>query len=189
MRFFLLHTFYWNFVCETFVESPNFSFPKIRLSVKKKKKKITLPVSHKFILFLEWFMKVWEICLSWKMYILFLEYKPIDRAPPCLMFAIFTSTGVGASSPSGSSVSIFSSSISLDPSFSPFLFSSSTLNTSLPYWTKRNINMSNEFQGCERICEKKSELIWNAWKDVLFNALKPMYSFDKWVLLIELYEF
>ena len=27
-------------------------------------------------------------------------------------------------------------------------------------------------QGCERICEKKSEIIWNAWKDVLFNALK-----------------
>ena len=25
---------------------------------------------------------------------------------------------------------------------------------------------------CESICEKKSEIIWNAWKDVLFNALK-----------------
>ena len=28
------------------------------------------------------------------------------------------------------------------------------------------------FQGCESICEKKSEIIWKAWKDVLFNALK-----------------
>ena len=27
-------------------------------------------------------------------------------------------------------------------------------------------------QGCESICEKKSEIIWNAWKDVLLNALK-----------------
>ena len=27
-------------------------------------------------------------------------------------------------------------------------------------------------QGCESICEKKSEIIWNAWKDVLYNALK-----------------
>ena len=27
-------------------------------------------------------------------------------------------------------------------------------------------------QGCESICEKKSEIIWNAWKDVLFSALK-----------------
>ena len=26
--------------------------------------------------------------------------------------------------------------------------------------------------GCERVCEKKSEIIWNAWKNVLFNALK-----------------
>ena len=26
-------------------------------------------------------------------------------------------------------------------------------------------------QGCESICEEKSEIIWNAWKDVLFNAL------------------
>ena len=27
-------------------------------------------------------------------------------------------------------------------------------------------------QGSESICEKKSEISWNAWKDVLFNALK-----------------
>ena len=27
-------------------------------------------------------------------------------------------------------------------------------------------------QGYESVCEKKSEIIWNAWKDVLFNALK-----------------
>ena len=27
-------------------------------------------------------------------------------------------------------------------------------------------------QGCESVCVKKSEIIWNAWKDVLFNALQ-----------------
>ena len=27
-------------------------------------------------------------------------------------------------------------------------------------------------QGYESVCEKKSEIIWNAWKDVLFNAFK-----------------
>ena len=27
-------------------------------------------------------------------------------------------------------------------------------------------------QGCESVCAKKSEIIWNVWKDVLFNALK-----------------
>ena len=25
---------------------------------------------------------------------------------------------------------------------------------------------------CESVCEKNSEIIWNVWKDVLFNALK-----------------
>ena len=27
-------------------------------------------------------------------------------------------------------------------------------------------------QGCESICEKKSEKVWNAWKYVLFNTFK-----------------
>ena len=27
-------------------------------------------------------------------------------------------------------------------------------------------------QGCKSVCEKKSDIIWNAWKDVIFNALK-----------------
>ena len=35
-----------------------------------------------------------------------------------------------------------------------------------------NLVTSSGIQGCESACEKKSEIIWNAWKDVLFNALK-----------------
>ena len=34
------------------------------------------------------------------------------------------------------------------------------------------LKSSNHSQGCESVCEKKSEIIWNVWKEVLFNAFK-----------------
>ena len=34
------------------------------------------------------------------------------------------------------------------------------------------ISATFQEQGCESIYEKKSEKVWNAWKYVLFNALK-----------------
>ena len=37
---------------------------------------------------------------------------------------------------------------------------------------KQELGAQNYCQGCESVREKKSEIIWNAWKDVLFNALK-----------------
>ena len=43
-----------------------------------------------------------------------------------------------------------------------------------PFGLLTQIAMSY-FQGCESVCEKKSEKIWNnlrAWKDVLFTAFK-----------------
>ena len=43
-----------------------------------------------------------------------------------------------------------------------------------------NIWHSQDVQGCECICEKKSEIIWNAWKDVLLNALKVWNQIKIW---------
>ena len=41
---------------------------------------------------------------------------------------------------------------------------------------EKMITTTHILQGCESICEKKSEIIWNAWKDVLSNALKLIKS-------------
>ena len=35
-------------------------------------------------------------------------------------------------------------------------------------------------QGCESICEKKSEIIWNAWKDICFSMHKKSENGALW---------
>ena len=39
------------------------------------------------------------------------------------------------------------------------------------YFVYTVVAMNLYAQGYESTCEKKSEIIWNGWKDVLFNAL------------------
>ena len=39
-------------------------------------------------------------------------------------------------------------------------------------YTLALISVACAEQGCESVCEKKSEIIWNAQKDMLFNAFK-----------------